>query len=268
MSSFNPAGCGVHRARLGDVLLAAVLLSACAGTNGTLAIRAERPGTHTPLSGLEVTALPVNAQAVLDTLAQRAPTPKPTFADLEAEMRAYRRGRATPASGDTRADAAWEATRDSLDALADTLRALDRASVAYRDAYERLRGLYDRFSQRAAERDRAVRETQRDDRGLALRAEQAADSLRRWEQSAYTDFSENLRAAVRRTGRDIQQRTLDSTGRARLALQPGRWWVEARLTDPEDPFEEYFWSLPVTVTPLVPAILPLTGWTAQRRWRH
>ena len=267
MPPFDSAGCGVNPARLGGALLAAALLSACSGTAGTLAIRAERPGTHTPLAALQVTALPVDAQAVLDTLTQRAATPKPTFPDLEAEMRAYRRGHGTP-TGDTRADDAWQATRDSLDALADTLRALDRASVAYRHAYERLRNLYDRFSRRAAQRDRAMRETQRDDRDLALRAERAADSLRRWEQSAYANFSEALRAAVRRTGRDIQQRTLDSTGRARLALQPGRWWVEARLTDPEDPFEEYFWSLPVTVTPLVPAILPLTGWTAQRRWRH
>lgn len=258
---------GASTARLGTALFAAAWLCGCSGVPGTLAIRAEHPGTRAPLAGLQVTLLPVDAQAVLDTLAGRAPTPKPAFPELEAEMRAYRLGHGTP-TGDAEANEAWRATRDSLEALADTLRALDRASVAYRDAYERLRALYDRFNQRAAARDRAIRAAQQGDRALALRAARAADSLRGWEEIAYADFPERLRAAVRRTGRDIQQGTLDSTGGAQFALPPGRWWVEARLPDPEDPFEEYFWSLPVTVTPLVPAVLPLTGWTVQRRWRH
>jgi hypothetical protein len=253
---------------LGLLLFTAACTSACGGSAGTLAIRGERPGTHAPLAGLEVTALPVDAQAVLDTLALRAPAPKPVFPELEAEMRAYRLGHDATPTANTQAGEAWQATRDSLEALADTLRGLDRASVAYREAYERLRALYDRFGRRAAERDRSLSATGRGDRDLALRAARAADSLRRWEQTAYAAFSEDLRTAVRRTGRDIQQGTLDATGRARLALQPGRWWVEARLTDPQDPFEEYFWSQPVTVTPLVPTILPLTGWTARRRWRH
>lgn len=259
---------GARTLRSGTTLLAAAWLCACSDSAGTLFVRAERPGAGTPLAGLQITALPVDAQAVLDTLARHAAGPKPTFPELEAAMSAYRLGRGAPTSSGTPADEAWQATRDSLEALADTLRGMDRASVAYRDAYERLRALYDRFGRRAADRDDDIGATQRTDRDLALRAARAADSLRGWEQAAYATFPELLRAAVRRTGRDIQQRTLDSTGRVRLALPSGRWWVEARLTDPEDPFEEYFWDLPVTITPLAPAILPLTGWTAQRRWRH
>jgi hypothetical protein len=259
---------GVPRARPGAILCAAAGLAACGGSAGTLTIRAERPGSRTPLAGLQVTALPVDAQVVLDTLARQAPSPKPAFPALEAEMRAFRLGQDATPTGDSPAERAWQGTRDSLEALADTLRHLDRASVAYREAYERLRKLYDRFGQRAVERDRSLAAGGGDNRDLALRAARAADSLRRWEQTAYAGFSEALRAAVRHTRRDIQQRTLDSTGRVRLALQPGRWWVEARLPDPDDPFEEYFWSVPVTITPLVPTVLPLTGWTAQRRWRH
>ena len=256
-----------HSARLGAILCAVVWLNACGGSAGTLTIRAERPGSRIPLAGLQVTVLPVDAQALLDTLARRAGAPKPAFPALETEMRAFRLGQDVTPTGDGPAERAWQDPRDSLETLADTLRGLDRASVAYRDAYERLRKLYDHLGQRAVERDRSRSAAGHDDRDLALRAARAADSLRRWEQATYTGFPEELRAAVRRTGRDIQQRTLDSTGRVRLALQPGRWWVEARLPDPDDPFEEYFWSLPVTVTPL-PAILPLTGWTARRRWRH
>lgn len=264
---YDVAPCRARAAHLGAILLAGGWLCACSGSAGTLIIQAEHPGGQTPLAGLQITALPVDAQAVLDTLARQAASPQPTFPELEAEMSAYRMGRGAP-TGDAPADEAWQATRDSLEALADTLRGLDRASLAYRNAYQRLRALYDRFGRRAAARDRTTRATQQSDRDLALRAAQAADSLRRWEQAAYAVFPEHLRATVQRTGRDIQQRTLDSTGRVRLALQPGRWWVEARLTDPQDPFEEYVWNLPVTITPLVPAILPLTGWTAQRRWRH
>jgi hypothetical protein len=241
--------------------------TACTSTSGTVVVRAMTPGTQAPLSGLQLTVLPVDAQAILDTLARGAITPKPTFPALEQAMRTYRLGSVAP-SGDSSADHTWQGTRDSVEALADTLRHLERASLAYRQAYDRLRGLYDRLSQRSAARDRAHRGTEGGVRDLALQAARAADSLRRWENAAYSDFPDHMRQAIERTGRDVVQQTVDSSGQARLKLPSGDWWIEARLTDPENPFEEYFWNLPVHITSLAPAIVPLAEWTARRRWRH
>lgn len=237
--------------------------SACFPGEAHLAVRTvDRPGS--PLAGLEILALPVNVDSLLDSLAAAAPKPKPTFPRLEAEMAGYQTVYRAPAGP----GAAWEATRDSVTFLADTLRTINRASIAYREAYGRLRGLYDRLSQRAAARDRTLQGEMREDRGLALRAGRAADSLRRWEQLAYADFPTRLADAVRQAGRDAQQQVTDSSGLARLVLSPGRWWVQARVRDVSNPFEELYWNVPVTLTRLVPVVLPLSDRTARRRWRH
>lgn len=242
--------------------LAAGALWSC-GPEARLSVRAlGRAGA--PTAGLEVLALPVDADLLLDSLAAAASKPKPTFPALEAEMAGYHGVARAPAGP----GAAWDATRDSVTALADTLRSMNRASLAYRETYGRLRGLYDRLSRRAAGRDRSLQGQLHDDRDLALRAGRAADSLRRWEQVAYGDFPARLAVAVRRAGRDMQQQITDSAGVARLALPPGRWWIQARLRDPSNPFEELYWNLPVTLTRLVPVAVSLVDRTARRRWRH
>jgi hypothetical protein len=158
--------------------------------------------------------------------------------------------------------------RDSLEELSGQLRAMDRASLEYRETYGRLRALYDRLGQRAAERDRAMRAGLGPERDLARRAEQAADSLRRWEEVAYADFPARLEIAVRHSGRDVRQAPTDSTGVARFTLPPGRWWIQARVRDPENPFAERYWNLPLTLTRLVPLAVPLAEGSALRQWRH
>jgi hypothetical protein len=227
----------------------------------------KQPGV--PLAGLEITALPVNPDALLDSLAAAARTPQPRFLDLERAMEGFREDAGQPDSaGALRATAAWQAVRDSLEEVAGRLRAADRASLAYREMYGRLRALYDRLGQRAAERDRAMQAGLGTERQLARRAEQAADSLRRWEQVAFADFPARLEVAVRESGRDLRQTPTDSTGVARFSLPPGRWWIQARVRDPDNPFVERYWNLPLTLTRLVPVAVPLAEGSAQRRWRH
>lgn len=226
-----------------------------------------QPGA--PLAGLEVTALPVDPDALLDSLAAASLVPPPRFPELERAMVRFRQGANAPDStGALRATAAWRAVRDSLEALGGQLRAMDRASLAYREVYGRLRALYDRLGQRAAERDRALQAGLQPERDLARRAERAADSLRRWEQVAYADFPGRLANAVRLAGHDVRQLSTDSAGVARFTLPPGRWWIQARMRDPENPFLERYWNLAVTLTRLVPVALPLWDKTARARWRH
>jgi hypothetical protein len=253
------------RAGIAGALL--VAQAACAD-QAALVVRLDRL-SGVPAAGGEITVLPVSPDALLDSLASASLVPRPTFPDLEAAMRSFRQRDGVPDSaGAQSATAAWQAVRDSLEALGATLRSMDRASLAYREAYERLRGLYDRLGQRAAARDRALQGGLAPERELARRAERAADSLRRWEQAAYADFPARLADAVRRSGRDVQQRTTDSTGAVRFAVPPGRWWIQARMRDPDNPFLERYWAVPVTVTRLVPVAVPLGAATGQVRWRH
>lgn len=257
----------LKRARSSLLALLAATQAACSGEAELVVRLLKQPGV--PLAGLEVTALPVNPDALLDSLAAAALAPKPAFPELEGALAGFRGGANAPDTASAlRATAAWQAVRDSLEALANQLRAMDRASLAYREAYGRLRALYDRLGQRAAERDRAMQVGLGPERQLAQRAERAADSLRRWEQVAYADFPARLADAVRQTGRDVRQLTTDSTGVARFILSPGRWWIQARVRDPENPFLERYWNVAVKLTGLVPVALPLWQRSALARWRH
>jgi len=240
------------------------LLGACREL-GTLEVVVLRHDGR-PDVALDVTVLPFNPEALYDSLARAAPTPRPRFPELEDAMAAYRVGPQghRPGAG----SGAWEATRDSVEALADSLRRSDRTAPSYRSAYGRLRSLYDRLGQRAAERDRADRGLRREDRALADRATVAADQLRRWERVAFASYGELMAAAVTRSGRDPLRLTTDSAGRARTTLRPGRWWIRARQRIRDNPFQEQFWNVPVTTNRLVPVRVRVTADNAELRWRH
>ncbi len=245
------------------VLCLASVTSACGGKMG-LTIRA-RDEAGSPLSGLEISVLPVDADRILDSLQAVAPAPKPSFPELEAEMANYSRSERLQSVAQ---DRAWRATRDSLMALSDSLRRMNRAAPAYREAYTRLRALYSRLNRLTAERDRAIQAAIRADRELARRALRAADSLRRWEQIAFAQYPELLTAAVAATGREPRQLVTDSSGEATVEVEPSRWWLYARLADPENPFQEFYWSVPVSTNRWVPSVAVLSYQNARQRWRH
>lgn len=162
----------------------------------------------------------------------------------------------------------WLALRDTVRALADSLIERDRAEPGYAADYERFRALYARLAQRAAERDRALRDVNGDHLDLARRAATAADSLRAWEYQAYAGYPDAAAAAVVRSGRSVVEGTTDRHGALTLQVQPGRWWLVARTPDPANPFLEYYWNVSVTATRVVPVRLPLSSNNAAKRWRH
>ncbi len=229
-----------------------------------LVVRA-RADTEHPLPGLEISVLPVDADRILDSLEAVAPTPRPRFPELESELAHYNRRDRHQMEAQ---DRAWRATRDSLSALSDSLRHMNRAAPAYREAYARLRALYERLNRLTVERNRAIQAATGDARELARRAAIAADSLRRWESIAFAPYPELLIAAVRATGREPRQVVTDSSGDAVTKLEPGRWWLYARLADPENPFQEFYWSVSVTTNRWAPTVGVLNYQNAQRRWRH
>lgn len=246
-----------------SVLCSGNAASACGGERA-LILRA-RDSAGKPLPGLEISVLPVDADRILDSLEAVAPAPKPRFPELELEMAHYsRRGRPQSVAQDR----AWRATRDSLAALSDSLHRMNRAAPAYREAYARLRALHSRLNQLTAERDRALQNAMGSDRELARRAARAADSLRQWERVAFARYPELLTAAVIATGREPRQVVTDSSGEAKVAVGPGRWWLYARLADPENPFQEFYWRVSVATNSWVPSVAVLDYQNARRRWRH
>jgi hypothetical protein len=248
--------------RVVPALLLAGLLVTCG--RGPVTVRARLTLHGEPVAGREVLALPYDPGRLLDSLGATTGAAHPDFPALEAELRAFRER--PPAPDDTLA-VAWRATRDSVADLADSLRASDRRSAGYAEAYERFRRLYGRLMQRSAARDRARRRTSDVMRDLALRAGRAADSLRAWEDAGYAGFDSAAAGAIRASGRQPMAVMSDAQGWVELTLPRGAWWLTVDLPHPDNPFLEYRWIVPVTVSAF-PFHVPLDDITAREVWRH
>lgn len=218
-----------------------------------------------PLVGVEITALPYDPERLLDSLAAADSTPRPDFSALESELLAFHRPPAPATDDET--DRAWRATQDTVRRLADSLRRADRRSPGYAAAYGRFRQLYRRLVERAGARDASLRELTADVRSLAERAGRAADSLRAWERGAYAGFDSAAALAVRASGRVTLAVETDADGWARFELPSGDWWLVLRSPHPENPFTEYRWDAPLTVSGF-PIRVPLTLHNARPAWRH
>jgi hypothetical protein len=219
-----------------------------------------------PLSGLEVSAIPFDPNRLLDSLSRHAPTPKPDFGELETRLKNYRR-RDTVGAVES-VSAGWLAIKDSVVRMARELSRQDRRASGYREAYGRFRQLYARYSAKEAEREARQRNLFPTDRALAAEATRASDSLRAWETAAYRPFPALADERVARSGRPADRAHTDSVGAVRLELPNGEWWVTAKAPDPDNPFQELYWNVPVRITAALPLGVPLMRANATLRWRH
>ncbi len=246
--------------------LAAICITqtGCGFSETLLEIRAfNKDGT--PLAGLEVTALPFDAQRLFDSLANVAGTERPSFPGLMTELESYRK----PGEDQMIQIAApWRMTRDSVAKLADSLRLVSPKSPGYRAAYNRLGERYRLLAQRAAERDAKLREHMGDDRELAIRAAAAADRIRIWERATYAVFASLADSAVAGAGIDWQRGVTDSSGTLLLKLEPGKWWLTATHQHRSNPFWEDYWNVPIVVRSIGPTVAPLYIENVETRWRH
>jgi hypothetical protein len=243
-------------------ILLAGALAACSDDPVPLRIRAIVDGA--PVPGIEVTAFPYDAARLLDSLAALHDAPRPDLDSLERELLAFSLEPATP---DDTAGGEVRAIRDSVAALADSLRASDRRSRGYPEAYHRFRQLYGRLVQRSAARESAQRGARDPLRALALRAGRAADSLRAWEHAAYTGLDSAAALEEDHAGRSAVAGMTDADGWVTLVLGRGAWWLDARLEHGNNPFAEYTWAVPVVVTAF-PFRALLSEATGRITWRH
>ncbi len=244
--------------------MALILGSACGAGEISLDVFASDEDGR-PLSGLEVTVLPHDHVRLLDSLGTAALTPRPTFEHLEREFQGYRMPDVEALHS---ADGEWRAIRDSVRHLSDSLNVVGRDAPGYARRYQYLGDLYRRFTQLTAERDARLRDQIGAHRDLAEAAQAAADSLRLWEQVAYADYRALAESASIGTGREGLTAVTGPDGIATVSLEPGPWWVTARLRDPENPYREYFWNIGLVAGRFGPRRVPLALEFAERRWRH
>ncbi len=208
---------------------------------------------------------PYDIDRLLDSLRRAAPTAPPTFDNLLGQFDSYQLPDVSLLHAE---DAGWRATRDSVQALADSLNAIGQEASGYAREYARLGELYRRYTQRTAEREARLRDQMGAHRELALMARTAADSIRAWEEDAFRDYPALAASALEREGRQAHEAVTGADGIARVTLEPGPWWVTARMRHPDNPYLEYYWTIALVAGPLGPRRVPLSLEMAETRWRH
>ena len=240
-------------------------LTGCAQSEYDIEVRTNYP-EDVPLAGLAITVLPFDRDSLRDSLAEASPSPRPQFAELEAELAVYL---PPDLSGLTDSFLPWQAIHDSVQDLADSLNVAGAdSSPQYAGAYDRLRDMYQRLARSTVDRDAAMQEHVGDDKELASRAAAAADSLRAWERTTFASFPELADSLLVREGRKMFTATTDDDGVAEFTLPPGRWWILATWVDPKNPFREYHWSVAVKVRLFSSKAVPLFAGNGNGRWRY
>lgn len=244
--------------------LVSLLCAACTSEASSVRFQADLP-VGGPVAMLAIALLPFDPQEILDSLAAAAITPKPRFETLMSEIEAY-----APPSEDALVAAAapWQALRDSLTTIADSLNNVSSGSPQYARLFRRFRQMQPRLAALAVERDSILEGLVGAHRALAMRAQMAAKSLRAWEETAFASYEPLAAGALERSGREAQTIRTDSSGAAHADLEPGPWWAVARSPDPANPYFEYSWNVGFTVTGWLSMHVPLRDLNARRRWRH
>lgn len=207
-----------------------------------VSIRVSVPGldsVETPVPKLQILALPYDRDSLLVALKARATTPHPGTAALDSVYGNFR-GPFVAFSAAVYRVAKLRDTVAQLDPRLDSLR-------AGTPEYEALRAYRARVadSLRAAEarRDRARRALDSARATSLPRTDSLRQAIHAWEDSTYRDWDSIVRVLVERRHHQPIMDTTDATGRTRMVLPPGRWWISARAWDVRDPNAEWYWNV-------------------------
>lgn len=169
-------------------------------------------GTLTPLAGARLVFLPYDRDSLIQVLENRAPSTRPSGAKLDSLFDAFR----APFNEYLRLSAAQSRATDST------------AKKAIQDSAARARTVLD---------------------ATRSRLEPAIDSerarIRAWEDIAFRAYDSIGGALVRSSLRDAVVDSTRSTGRVRVRLKRGAWWVTARAVNIQDPNREWYWNVRV-----------------------
>ncbi len=220
-------------------LAAFVLFTACSRST-QLAVRAISGGqgeSEVGLAQLEIRLLPYDRDSIFSALAGQYadPEPKPPadLLDLRDSISvAQERWRSSEAD--------WNEMRSELEALSERMKAMNRASRDYAQAFRRFDQL-----------DGQLRRLDRDKQGYFDRFTQLQSAYRAkadsfnavvlgWGDAAFENFSEVVDSLLEARGQTELYDTTDAAGWAYFEVPSGQWWVHTRF---ELPFEELYWNV-------------------------
>jgi hypothetical protein len=214
-----------------------------------------------PLSGKEVQILPFDRDAVFDSLSAAFGTPEPP---IPADLLAAQEQIAAAQEEWQEAEARWASGRDRLQRIAEEMEGLSRAQARYVELYQEFQDVEGQVTRAERVKDQSFRTYTDLYEGYIQRADSMRLVREGWEDEAFAEAGEVFLAKLRAAGREMVVDTTDASGRALVAVPPGRWWVHARH---ELPMSELYWNLLITVERGDPLEVFLTRETAQIRPR-
>lgn len=211
----------------------------------TLAVQIAIPdqdGVATPVAGARFLILPYDRDSVLQALAARAPSPRPSTARLDSLFRAFR----GPFAGYLRLATEEDRLRRARDSVRGRLDAIPRADPAYAPLYARFTSVDDSLGSLAPRLDSARRVLARAREAILPAAESLRRVLAAWEDTAYRAYDSITNGIVDRHPHGAHADSTRADGWARLRLPRGDWWIYARAVNVADPYSEWYWNLKIT----------------------
>lgn len=248
------------RRSLFSLLAGTVLLAACGPAEAVVTVELQTlDGEPRPQGDLEVQLIPFDRDQVFDSLEAAYGVPEPEIpADVLEAQQAI-----AEAQAEWQRQLAQEAElREELQGISAELETLPPNSGRYRVLFQDFNDV--EADLLAAER--AAEAAFEDFTELQAANVAAADSIRvareAWAADAFAEFDAAWMQRMEATGLDMATDTTDASGVVRFAVDPGTYWVHARL---EQPNTELYWNEMIELVRGEPVVITLSTENAEQR---
>lgn len=214
-----------------------------------------------PLSGLEVSLLPYDRDAIFDSLTAAASAPEP---QIPAELLAAQEAIAEAQTAWRDAENRWATIRDTLQKISGAMEQYSPAEGAYRVLFQEFNDIEAQLGQVERTKDQLFARFDSLQRENISRAQAFNVSVDEWAAEAFADVDAVMLAKERASGLASVVDTTDANGVAsqNLQVKAGEYWVYARYTEV---YNELYWNVPVTVTTGEPVTVLLNRGNALMR---
>ena len=222
----------------------------------------EGGATTRPISGIEVTLLPYDRDAVFDSMEAAYPTKQPA---IPQDLMDARDSVRVAQEKWQAATARWGTLRDTLQKITEAMKKYSRGEAQYVVMYKDFQAFDSELGRVEREKDNYFKKFDSLQKGTL----HASDSVRivreNWADSAFADVDDVLTAKLQESGLQAVTDTTDASGVAngeQFNVKPGKYWVTARY---ELPYTELYWNVPIEVKRGEPNEIKLTKENAKER---
>ncbi|MEJ2481659.1 MAG: hypothetical protein P8049_00650 [Gemmatimonadota bacterium] len=229
----------VQRISTAPIIGAAILLTACGGSDLTVEVLRDSPQGAVPQENIEVGFYPFDRDSVFDALDAQASSPKPEIpADMASTFEEIRSLQAQYNAKNNE----WAEGRDRLQNLSRELQGLDRRSRDYMQKYEEFGDLETQVNRLEREKVDLFEQFTGLQESVAVRVDSFRIARDSWEEAAYADYFDLEQDILKASKAEVFFDTTGAAGTVTRSLPGGEWWVVARVPTPRG---ELYWNVKV-----------------------